>query len=587
MSFRCRLMLLVWVLAHASTTWAEVFRVGSDVHCTHPTLASALAAAVANGPGRDEIRLTVDVQTTNAAFYIEHTDLLIAGGYTTCGVTTPGANARSLIVGNGHDSVFYVTGGRNVEFQQLAITNGGRHGMVNGDFAMGGAIWLARGVAILRGVRAMYNRARLGGGLAVTGPSVMVIYGGDLGSVIEHNEAMLGGGIYVGARATLRMENDNVAVIHNAANGSADWWENSGGGIFATGATGSSSSVEVTWLTGEPDLPGPTPRGFLLANNTATGNGGGMALYGAASFTALEATIRDNMAGDSGGGIHLYGNQQGLGASAHMHRRHGVLPGWLKACEGQYGCNRVTGNVAKQGGGMMVMHGQLHLGQMLLAGNRSTEGGGAAISTGNVANVPSPVNRIWLDSMVIAHNQCDGPTASAGCATLDLSAGPNQMHLQYLTLADNILAANASSSPAEINAGWLVPAIVLRSTIIEPQTGTVAVRSLPELIDADCVMAPSTFSEGTRGIARNAPYAFVSRASYDYRPAGRDMAIDACDTSQVFDSELADPSLIRHGSVDHPNVPNRLGPDAHPDIGAFEVTYLPVTDRIFFDDFED
>lgn len=587
MSVFLRLITLMFAAVQASMAWADVFRVGSDVHCTHPTLAAALAAAAANGPGRDEIRLTVGVETTNAAFNIEHTDVLIAGGYTACGVVSPGATAQTLIVGNGHDSVFYIGGGRNVELQQLAITNGGRHGIANGDFAVGGAVWLNGGVAILRGVRAMYNRARVGGALAVTGSSVLVIHAGSTGSTIEYNEAMLGGGIYVGERATLRMENDRVSVVHNAANGSPTWWENSGGGIYAIGGASTQSTVEVTWLSGEPGLPMPTPTGFLLAHNTTTGNGGGMALYGTASFTAMEATIRDNTAGDGGGGIHLYGNQLGFGASVQMHRRHSGLPGWLANCEGQYGCNRITGNVARQGGGILVMHGQLRLGQMLMAGNRSTQGGGAAISTGNIANVPSPVNRIWLDSMVIANNQCEGPTASSFCATLDLGAGPNQTHLQHLTLADNTLAAWASSPPAEVDPGWMLPAMILRSSIIEPKFGTLVVTHSPGLVDADCVMAPPAFTVGTRGIARSAPYAFVSRASYDYRPAGRSIAIDACDTSQLFDSELADPALIGHGSVDHPEVPNRLGPDARADVGAFEVTYTPDPDLIFFDDFED
>lgn len=84
---------------------AEVFKVGTDVHCTHGTLAAALAAAVANGPDLGEIRLTVDVQTTQARFTITDSDVLIAGGWTPCGVALPGATARSLIVGNGHDAV--------------------------------------------------------------------------------------------------------------------------------------------------------------------------------------------------------------------------------------------------------------------------------------------------------------------------------------------------------------------------------------------------------------------------------------------------------------------------------------------------
>ncbi len=148
------------------------------------------------------------------------------------------------------------------------------------------------------------------------------------------NEAMLGGGIYVGERATLRIENDNVAVTHNSANGSATAHENAGGGIYAMGGASSQSSVEVSWLSGDPDVPMPVPRGFLLADNVTTGNGGGIALNGTASFVAVEATIRDNAATGAGGGIYLYGNALHPGASAQMTRFLDHLPGQERGTSG-------------------------------------------------------------------------------------------------------------------------------------------------------------------------------------------------------------------------------------------------------------
>jgi hypothetical protein len=586
MSRRLRAFALLIAALFAPMAGADVFKVGGDVHCTHATLADALAAAVANGPDRDEIRLAIDTQTTNALFVIEHTDVLIAGGWTTCGVAAPGASARTLIVGNGHDSVFYIGNGRSVELRQLAITNGGRLGVVNGDFAVGGAVWLNGGVAVLRGVRAMFNRAQLGGGLAVNGSSVMVIHAGSAGTEIDHNEAALGGGIYVGERATLRIENDNVKVVHNAANANAVAWENAGGGIFATGGATTQSSIEVTWLSGDPDAPTTVPRGFLLADNTSTGNGGGLALHGTAMFSAMEATIRDNTAGDAGGGIHLYGNQLGAGASAYLSRRTNALPAWIRPCDGRYGCNTITGNVARRGGAVMVMHGRLNLGQALVAGNRSTDGGGAAIDTGSIANVPAPVNRLWLDSAVFAGNECSGSASSnSPCATLSLSAGPNQIHLQHVTLADNVMAAVGGGSRNEIYVGPSPLPVFLRSTIIEPAPGVSPIFSIAT-VEADCVMAPQFASMGTRALPRDPPYAFVSRAQHDYRPAEGDVAIDACDTSQLIDSGLHDPDLIAHGSVDDPAVPDRLGPGAHADIGAFEREISDVSDVIFEDDFE-
>lgn len=574
MHLRICLILPLLPLLFASAASAEVFRVGSDVLCTHATLASALAAADANGSGQDEIRLTVDARPTNAVFSITGSDVLISGGWLSCGVVNPSPTERSLIVGNGHDSVFYIANGRTVELRQLAITNGGRHGVVNNDFAIGGGVWLNGGVAILRGVRVMHNRARFGGGLAVNGNSVMVIYGGTAGSEIHYNEAMLGGGIYVGERATLRIDNDNVAVTHNSANGSTTAYENTGGGIFATGNINSASSVEVGWLSGDPDLPMPTPRGFLLADNATTGNGGGIALHGTASLVAVEMTIRNNAATGNGGGIYLYGNAMGPGASAQMTRFLDHLPGWLKNCEGRYGCNQITGNVASRGGAAMVMHGSLRLGQVLLADNRSSDGGGAAIHSGSIGPVSGIMNRIWLDSAVIAGNQCINPSAHSPCATLSLGAGPNQVHLQHVTMADNTLAATAAAGgPWEIYNGPTTMPLVLRSSIIEPRPG-VQVLFAVNPIDADCVKAPAFTGSGTRALTQPAPYAFISRAHYDYRPARPDSAIDACDTAQLLDSGLGGADLVRHGSVDDPDMPNRLGPGARADIGAFEVTVM-------------
>lgn len=577
MSFRFRSIFLIFIAMFAPVASGEVFRVGSHASCSHSTLAAALAAAAANGPGRDEIRLQASVQTVNAKFTISQTDVLIEGGYFGCGDAPPSPLHQSVIQGNGHDSVFYIDSGRNVELRQVAITNGGRLGVANGDFAVGGGLWLNGGVAILRGVRVMHNRAQLGGGLAVTGNSVMVIHGGAQASRIDHNEATLGGGIFVGERATLRIENDNVSVDSNVANGSANAWENAGGGIYATGGASSSSSVEVSALSGDPDAP-VVPRGFVLADNATTGNGGGIALNGTATFGAVETTIRNNTATGSGGGIYIYGATLGAGGMAQMSRRLSHLPAWIKTCEGRYGCNRIVGNVAAKGGAAMVMHGRLHLGQMLVAGNRSIDGGGAAIHTGSIANAASPVNRIWLDSMVIAGNQCSGTASThTPCATLSMGAGPNQVHVQHVTLADNALAwagPSGGSGHQEIYHGPSSLPLVLRSTIIEPQPGVPAMIAVGP-VDADCVMAPHFSSIGTRALARNTPYAFVSRAAYDYRPASPDSAIDACDTGQLFDSGYAGGAdLVGHGTVDDPGVPNRYGPAARADIGAFEVTVL-------------
>jgi hypothetical protein len=457
-----RLAVVLVAAVHVPFAGAAVFRVGPGASCTHSSLAAALADTVTNGPGRDEIRLTLAVQTVNAAFTLLGSDVTIIGGYGSCNDPEPSPGARSVIVGNAHDSVFYVGGNRQVVLQQLDISNGGRPGFVNGDFAVGGGLWLDGGTATLHGVRIAHNRARMGGGLAATGNSVLVIFPGASGSIIEENQALLGGGIYVGERATLRIENDRVSVVRNAANESANAWENLGGGIYARGGVSTGANIEVASLLAEPGVPTPPISGFVLAENTATGDGGGMALVGNAHFNAIEATLRDNVAGGAGGAIAALGQTIGPGASVTLMRRHSAHPAWLPACAGLYGCNRLEGNVATRGGGIFVMHGQLYLAQMLMARNRSTAGGGAAISTGNINGAPSPVNRVRLHSMVIARNQCAGPTPSSPCSTLNFRAGPNELKLQHVTLADNVLQAGANGGATEIGVFGAANPLVIR-----------------------------------------------------------------------------------------------------------------------------
>lgn len=563
---RIRFALPLLALLSSSIAGAAVFTVGSDGSCTHATLAAALAAASANGTGHDEIRLRIDAQQNNAAYSITATDVTIAGGYPTCSSASPVAGVRSTLVGNQLNSVITIGNSRRVELRQLIVTDGGNLGFVQGGPVIGGGVNLTSGVVELHGVRVTSNHARDGGGLAVAGTgSVMVVHGGESGSLIENNRAMRGGGIFVGMGATLRLDNDGVTISGNAADGSATEDDNSGGGIYAFGGSGAQATIEATWLNADPDLPTRALRGLVVAGNVSSGWGGGMTLSFNAQFIGYETSIRDNVA-KRGGGIYARG-----GAYVGLARRPSAFPGWLPVCEGRYGCNRLTGNVAALGGGILIAEGRLDLVQILIADNRATDGGGAAIHTGS-AGQPEPVNRILLDSAVLVRNQCSRtPASSSYCATLNAGSGPNQVDVQHSTFADNVLDFTNSSIRAEIFAGPSSLPLRLRSVIVEPAAGSMPVATNGSL-EADCVM--STQSVGNRALVRAIPYAFVSRTSDDYRPLDGDAAIDGCDGTQLLPEPSTTPDLRIHGSVDHPAVPNRLGSASTFDIGAFETTPL-------------
>lgn len=563
---RIHLILLLLSILFASAASGAVFRVGSDVDCTHTTLMAALTAAVANGAGRDEIRLRTDAQQTNVAYSITATDVTIAGGYATCSSDSPEAASQTPLFGNHQNSVVTIGNARQVELRRLSIANGGNVGVVQGNFVTGGGVNLVSGVVELYSVAAVSNQARFGGGLAVSGTgSVMVVHGDVLGSRIMTNRATLGGGIYVGPGGTLRLENDGVTLADNIANGSATATDNSGGGIYAIGTPSAQTTIEATWLEADPDLPMAVPHGLVVSGNNSSGYGGGMSLIGNAQFIGHEVTIRNNVAALYGGGLWIYG-----GGYAGLARRPSAFPAWLPVCEGRYGCNRLTGNVSAQGGGILVMHGRIDLAQILIADNRSTNGGGAAIHTGSIAGVPSPVNRIHVDSAVLVRNQCSGtPTTNAICATMNAGTGPNQVDVQHATFADNVLGTTISASRAEIYTGPSNLPLRLRSSIIEPAVGVSAVWANGSL-EADCVMSSQTV--GNRALVRAIPYAYVSRASGDYRPLDGDTAIDGCDGTQLLAELPTTPDMRIHGSVDHPGVPNRFGAASTFDIGAFETT---------------
>jgi hypothetical protein len=246
--------LAMLLLFSAPSLRAATFKVGTAGACTHASLADALAAAAANGPGYDVIQISQD-QIGN--FEVLANAVGLAGGYADCDAASPTGTTVLAAPGSGRPltidglSASYLV----VELANLELTGG---------------------------------NANQGGGLRIEGRFVVFLDA----TTVDYNKADDGGGIYLdgGADAYLALQNGSTVSFNDATT--------SGGGIFCTfGAQGHKGNV--TLVDG------------VLFGNTAT-YGGGIALDDCdlTSYAGGELQgIVGNSAAD-GGGVRARGGAQ-------------------------------------------------------------------------------------------------------------------------------------------------------------------------------------------------------------------------------------------------------------------------------------
>jgi uncharacterized repeat protein (TIGR01451 family) len=219
----------------------------------------------------------------------------------------------STVDAAGIDGVFHLLGGQ-VTMSRLTVTGGtsptgtaggitgssaslwltdvtvtGNSGATGGGLGIsGGSLWMTRGAlssnttaadgggALLTGATAVLDSVTVngntagvrGGGIAASGPGVII-----RSTTVEFNTASVGGGIDVAGS----LSGTSVMIRSNTAA--------TGAGINATG--------------------GPlTLTDARLTSNTASGNGGGLALGSSVSATLSRVTVDNNSAAGDGGGIH-------------------------------------------------------------------------------------------------------------------------------------------------------------------------------------------------------------------------------------------------------------------------------------------
>lgn len=157
------------------------------------------------------------------------------------------------------------------------------------------------------------------------------------------NEAHAGGALCLQEYVDLRQQDGTLRIIANKARGAAnvnDPFTSGGGAISVIQTTGEGATVsliDVTFNTNEADadggaiqmiggelrlqgIPSDDDTSYNFLYNTATGNGGAIALHRTATSAPVMATIQDakfsyNTAGANGGAIYSYNSNLMITAS--------------------------------------------------------------------------------------------------------------------------------------------------------------------------------------------------------------------------------------------------------------------------------
>lgn len=358
---------------------SAVFSVGSGGTCTHATLASAVAAAAANGPNLDAIRIAnslsfagpIDVSEQSLAIY----------GTTACDNDVRVQRDLEITSGDGFrmlggvsslrtldlaDLSIIMTAGRTLAIQNRSYVILEANALLsNGSAVDGGNVSMSGPDATL----AIFTGARVSSGDATgNGGGIHCSGGGTIelieGSVEGNHAAGDGGGLYLDG-CTL---NDAAGVASGLSRGGIydNRAEGSGGGIYAT--NGSDLS-----LSGSAEVP------VVIRDNRAQdGAGGGIAVTGASTTVDAQNTrIYDNIA-TSAGGVDVRN-----GASFTMER---VGSDCVEPLE----CSTISGNVlfariaaGGHGGAISVTAGgRAEIFQTYIARNDADDDGGVAYVDG-------------------------------------------------------------------------------------------------------------------------------------------------------------------------------------------------------------
>lgn len=364
----------VLLAAIAPDAGAAIYRVGAGSSCTHATIQSAIDTAAATPGVADSIRVTRSLAYDDVELDIEDQSVVLEGGYATCSTESPDGT-RTILTGNGDDSVLRIRGHGDVTLQRLTLTGGHQPRFVYG---YGGGMQISGGPhqVSLSGVLVTGNDAGHGGGISLVNDEsdasgdVRLRLGND--TVVSNNSAgyapvagdagIHGGGIYC-SHATIEMNGDgSTSILSNSAQtdgggiGAADCTVTiaprgvfasfngivlntagrDGGGILAAGDT------DIDLYTAHADRP------VYVAANIAEREGGGIKLNSGAHVDAWDLILEGNRSYGEGGGVSVFTDYHSSGrAYFGMHGTVGGAPADAVNCNPALRCNRISQNVAQ------------------------------------------------------------------------------------------------------------------------------------------------------------------------------------------------------------------------------------------------
>ena len=547
---------------------ADTYWVGSGAGCTHATLDAALAAALANGPGSDFVRIAAPTVSLGSIVSVTDDWILIEGGYDFCTDPTPDSTS-DITVSGAHDA-FWVHGtnpsslylrsvrvlmgpsaGRVLKIEGQSEVHVDGSTLLDGQAPEGGNVWISGANASIwveRRTRIAWGNATSGNGGGIYCEVGARVWLQDRAFVTENTAFLSGGGLYLDdceLQWSSHIAGNPTDVSEIAENASL---HGDGGGIAAVGGS------YVAAFGSEPTMPA------ILNGNYAGDGGRGGAIYVAGSGThggLVNVHVSQNTANGEGGGLFI-----DSGAELEMEL-------WPATCSIGRGCSELVENRSQSsagGGAFVAAGGHAWIRRTSIHRNFTvTSSSGAALAA------YGPGALLVVEGNEIYDND---PNSFSGVESPQIFAGNSAS----LTVAfSTIVEATAAPGMAVFNNANAASLRLLSSVVQAPHTFTLPP---PPATQVHCVITRETASLPPSAqavvVVTNPALIFRLSTPEDYSIFRHSEAQDFCDTSQ-WDPWTSDIEGQDRG-YDDPTFINILGPF---DVGADE--WRP---EVFADGFE-